>query len=56
MEEMRGWRGVRRWAITVSMLSLLVLSVYVEVVGVVIGFGVFIEAEDEVMVDGVKIG
>jgi hypothetical protein len=55
--ETRGWRGMRRWAITVSKLIVLLALLEVGVVlAVVVAFGVLIELVEEVRADGVKMG
>lgn len=57
MAEMRGWRVMRRWAMTVSRLNVVMLFVgTIGVVAVLVAFGVLIEAAEEVKVDGVKSG
>lgn len=57
MTETRGWRAVRRCAMTVSRLIVVMLSGgAIGVVAVVFAFGVLIEAAEEVRVDGVKSG
>lgn len=54
---MRGWRVMRRWAMTVSRLNVVMLFVgTIGVVAVLVAFGVLIEAAEEVKVDGVKSG